>query len=218
MSDIDEIVKRGYSSCDISDALLKLKVHNAGFIPDLKLFASTSGVDTILVGTVSTARFIDKASTTASKVPSDKHWADIITPGTVLVQSQPNEQINAVLGGIMVARLKALDVKGVISHGRIRDVGEMESIGLPIWAKGTSTVGQGLSTKCESVNETVSLDGHEINPGDVCVADRNGVVIIPQDKVKDVLKMLPDMIAADEKVMEAVKGGMPVKDAFAKFR
>lgn len=216
--DISEIKIRGYSACDISDALLKLKVPNAGFIPGLKLYTSESEVNSALVGKISTAKFIDKTSLLSSKIPEDKHWADVVPSGTILIQSQPNEQKNAVLGGIMAARLKFLGVSGIITHGRIRDVNELESIGLPIWAKDTSTVGQGLSTKCESVNEMITLDGHVVFPGDVCVADLNGVVVIPQDKVKQVLKLLPIMVSADEKVMQAVKDGMSVKEAFAKFR
>lgn len=209
---------RGYTACDISDALLKLKVPNAGFIPGLTPYTPLPENSPALVDIVSTAKFVDKASLVPSKVPEDKHWADVVPPNTILIQSQPEGQKNAVLGGIMAARLQVLGVKGVITHGRIRDLTELKNIGLPIWAKETSTVGQGLSTKCESVNEMITLNGHVIHPGDLCVADENGVVIIPQDKIKQVVKMLPDMVSADAKVMEAVKGGMSVKEAFAKFR
>lgn len=45
-----------------------------------------------------------------------------------------------------------------------------------------------------------------------------GIVTIPQDKLDAVLDLLPKLVAADEKVKEAVESGMTVKEAFAKYR
>ena len=57
-----------------------------------------------------------------------------------------------------------------------------------------------------------------VNPGDIVVADRNGVVVIPRGRLGDVLRILPKWVEQEDKVMKAVKGGMSVSEAFAKFR
>jgi regulator of RNase E activity RraA len=213
---------QNYTACDISDALLKLKVPHAGFIPDL--IAYVPPPNRLLIGPVSTALFVAKdtsadANLPSSNIPAGAHWVDLIPAGTILLQSQPRGQRNAVLGGIMAARLHHLDVLAVITHGRIRDVRELKDIGLPVFALGTSTVGQGLSSKCQALNVPITISDVTVSPGDIVVADaENGVVVIPRDRLAEVLELLPKSAAADEKVMEAVKGGMAVSEAFATFR
>ena len=58
-----------------------------------------------------------------------------------------------------------------------------------------------------------------VNPGDVAFQDPvNGVVIIPHDKVQQVVDVLPDIVAADERVKQDVLRGMPVAEAFKLHR
>ncbi len=215
-SQLKELMK--YSACDVSDALLKILGTNgrAGHLTDI---IPQVGNGKRLVGLISTANFVSNAEGgPASDIPKDKHWVDMVTPGSVLIQNQVEDHRNALLGGIMAARLRVLGVKGVITHGKIRDIDELEDIGLPVWSKGRSTVGQGLWAKCESVNRPITVAGIVIEPGDVCVADRNGVVVIPQSCVRDVLERLPKLVATDDHVLIEVKNGMSVKEAFARFR
>lgn len=202
-----------YSACDISDALLKLSIPKAGFLPDI---IPQVGSGKLLVGEISTANFVDKGG--SSSIPNNKHWVDLITPGSVLIQHQAYEHRNAILGGIMAARLNVLGVHGIITSGRVRDIDELEAIGVSVWSKGRSTVGQGLYSKCESVNQPLLISGVVVNPRDIVVADRNGVVVIPRGRLGDVLRILPKWVEQEDKVMKAVKGGMSVSEAFAKFR
>lgn len=130
-----------YSACDISDVLLKLKVPEAGFLPDLTPYAtpqqeSSSNPRQITVAPASTILFLHKdddgTGHPPANIPSDKHWVDMTTPGTIVIASQPEGQRNAVVGGIMAARMKKLDAKGVVVHGRIRDLEELKLTNLPV--------------------------------------------------------------------------------------
>jgi hypothetical protein len=150
--DVDRtIVKelRKYGACDISDALLKLKVPGAGFLPDLipycippKHFISDSDVSSddrlVFIRPASTVLFIakkdDGSGHPPSNIPKEKHWADLTVtqPGTFIIISQPEGQKNAVLGGIMALRMKNLLAQGVVVHGRIRDIAELKESGLMV--------------------------------------------------------------------------------------
>lgn len=57
---------------------------------------------------------------------------DLAQSGTFVVESQPEGQRNAVLGGIMALRMKVLGVEGIIVHGRIRDLEELAATGLTV--------------------------------------------------------------------------------------
>ena len=66
---------------------------------------------------------------------------------------------------------------------------------------------------------SLDLDGTIINPGDLIFSDpTNGVIVIPQDKVSDVIKILPGLVEADDRVKDDVLMGMSVQDAFKRHR
>lgn len=133
---------KAYNACDISDALLKLKVPNAGFLPDLKLQTSSTSntspspsLDLVTIAPASTVTFVSKTVNEergASNIPKGKHWVDLSVPETIVVISQPEGQKCAVVGGIMGERMKYLDVKGVVVDGRVRDLEELGETGLPV--------------------------------------------------------------------------------------
>jgi regulator of RNase E activity RraA len=134
-------ILRRYGACDISDALLKLKVPGAGFLPDLipyrgQISEDTGKLQPILVAPVSTVLFIPKnddgSAYPPSNIPAGEHWVDLTQAGTIAVLSQPEGQRNAVLGGIMVLRMKKLSALGVVVHGRIRDIQELKDTELMV--------------------------------------------------------------------------------------
>lgn len=57
-----------------------------------------------------------------------------------------------------------------------------------------------------------------VNPGDFITADIDGMACCPRELVQRVLEVIPTIFAADRKCMEAIKAGMSIEDAFAKFR
>ncbi|KZZ96691.1 Demethylmenaquinone methyltransferase [Moelleriella libera RCEF 2490] len=237
-----------YSACDISDALLKLKVPGAGYLAELRAISST---DALTIAPVSTILFaakgrVEDEATLAvpANVPKDTHWADLTEPDTFVVMKQPPGQTNAICGGIMALRMKVRGVKGIIVAGRVRDVQELQSTNLPvimspppplpvkhpekrgatfshgqILALGQSTVGAGGGSIPWALQVPLEINGVVVRPGDVAFQDPvNGVVILPHEKVQQVLDMLPKLTAADDKVKEAVLGGMSVYDAFKLHR
>jgi regulator of RNase E activity RraA len=65
----------------------------------------------------------------------------------------------------------------------------------------------------------LNLDGTIVNPGDLVFSDAiNGVVVIPQDKVSDLISLLPGLVEADNRVKAEVSKGMTVQEAFKKYR
>ncbi|EFY91252.1 Demethylmenaquinone methyltransferase [Metarhizium acridum CQMa 102] len=225
-----------YTACDISDALLKLKVPGAGFIADLNPYSTKPGkdADALTIAPVSTILFAAKGEVLPEpqpNVPKDTHWSDATEPGTFVVMKQPPGQTNAVCGGIMALRMKMRNVKGIMVAGRVRDVQELKSTSLPVLpfptthldskvlAHGLSTVGSGGGSVPWAMQVPLDINGVTVSPGDIAFQDPvNGVVIIPGDKVDQVLEMLPKLVAADDKVKQDVLKGMSVYDAFKLHR
>ncbi|RDW60449.1 uncharacterized protein DSM5745_10907 [Aspergillus mulundensis] len=232
------IVPRLYQ---VSDALLKIQKptdgspSRAGHLADLTPFSPSLGRNTTgpkIIAPASTIQFIPKSSSAASLLteftsppsenqtfPKGTHWVDNTEPNTIVLISQPPGQQCAVVGGIMAVRMKALGIKGVVVDGRIRDLSEIQGAELPVWAKGTSTVGTGAEAKPGLRNVRVDVGGVSVEPGDIVFCDPlEGVVVIPKDSLDKVLEVMPGIVEADDRVKEAVEGGMSVFEAFKKFR
>jgi regulator of RNase E activity RraA len=119
----------------------------------------------------------------------------------------------------MALRLARLSAKGIIVHGQVRDLSELRSTGLPIWALGTSTVGAGAESKPHAIDVPIKVGHTEVKAGDLVFMDwENGCVVIPQELVGKVVELLPRLVGADEKVKEDVAKGVSVKEAFQRHR
>jgi regulator of RNase E activity RraA len=88
-----------------------------------------------------------------------------------------------------------------------------------IWAKSTSIVGAGAESKPHAVQVPLDIDGTTVKPGDLVFSDAaNGVVVIPQNQVSEVVSLLPYLVEADDRVKGDVSKGMTVQEAFKRHR
>ncbi|KAF2400900.1 RraA-like protein [Trichodelitschia bisporula] len=229
-----------YTACDISDALLKLSVPGAGFLPNILPLPQTTTphqpakyiapASTVLFLPHSTPSFpnppppLDTLTTALTtplpNIPPGVPYADLAVPGTIMLLSQPADQHCAVLGGIMAARIAARGVRGVLVDGRVRDLGEIRGTGIPVWSKGVSTVGAGAQTKAWAVGCEVQVGETVVRTGDIIMIDpsSHAAVSIPAELLQRVLDMLPRLTAADENVLREVKEGLDVAGAFKRWR
>ncbi|CRG84756.1 V-type H+-transporting ATPase subunit I [Talaromyces islandicus] len=221
------------SACDISDALLKLQKLPPGVQPRAGQLADITPVSPYIgrqadkpkiIAPAVTFQFIPKGDPApavenpeVNGFPSGKHWVDWTQPGTITVINQPPGQYCAVLGGIMAARMSYLGVKGVVANGRVRDLAELSNSGLHVWSKATTTVGTGAEAKAGLRNVPIDFNGVTVNTGDIVFCDSlEGVVVIPQELLDDVLELSPKLIEQDDKVKAEVENGLSVFDAMQK--
>lgn len=92
-----------------------------------------------MVARASTLKLIDKSDQIQPLSPDDRnagpkasHWVDETEEDTVLVIEQPPHQICAAIGGIMASRMKFRGVRACVVGGRVRDLAELKSSGLPV--------------------------------------------------------------------------------------
>jgi regulator of RNase E activity RraA len=95
----------------------------------------------------------------------------------------------------------------VVVDGLVRDLDGVLALGdFPVFARGTTPLGP-LHRGPGEVNFPVSVGGIVVNPGDVILGDADGVVVVPQDSVEDVLQRLDTRAAAQAEYQSAVARG-----------
>jgi regulator of RNase E activity RraA len=100
-------------------------------------------------------------------------------PGDVLVVSAPGGTDNALWGGVLSTLAAKRGIAALVTDGLVRDVSEMRTAGLPVWAAGLLPTGPSFDGKGE-VNTPISCGGVVVQPGDIVVADEDGVVVVPR--------------------------------------
>lgn len=109
-------------------------------------------------------------------------------PGDVLVIDGKGDRTSALMGTIMMTACRQLGLAGVIIDGAARDSLEIEEMGFPVFCVGTNPNGPTKNVPGR-IGHPVSCGGVTVRPGDLVVADADGVVVIERERVEDLLPL-----------------------------
>ena len=111
---------------------------------------------------------------------------ELCKPGDILVVGCSSESGDGFFGDLLAESCKARGVKGLVIEGGVLDTREMTEMGFPVWSKAVSAKGTVKAT-VGAVNIPIVCAGQHVVPGDVVVADDDGVVIVERKSAASVL-------------------------------
>ncbi len=134
-----------------------------------------------------------------------------ITPGDVVVSAFAGHTGCAAAGDRLVGMMKNNGAAGFITDGPVRDYDGIVSVGLPVWCAGLTPASPHMSGP-GSVGFPIQIGGQEIETGDMIVADRDGVVVVPFERIDDVIEKLAQISELEKSLDAKVAQGLKVPD------
>jgi 4-hydroxy-4-methyl-2-oxoglutarate aldolase len=131
---------------------------------------------------------------------------DVVQPGDVLVVTTTSASTDGMFGDLLGTSCQAHGVVGLIIDAGIRDTADLTTMKFPVWAMAISAQGTVKAT-AGSVNIPVVCAGTIVNPGDVIVADNDGVVVVPRDRAQEVAELAARRIAKEEQSRQRLSRG-----------
>lgn len=205
----------GLRVADVCDGMDAVGLHNRGLVDaDIRpLWRDTVNFTHRFIGIAVTARYVPSQEPTAGQRPiedydrwsgnwyskrSSEPFVPLLRPGSALVIEDTAEADVGSIGSNNIMSWKLKGCVGVVTSATARDTDEIITEKVPLYFR---RPGRGIRpgrNEIESVNRPIAVGGVLVKPGDVIVADGDGVVVVPRDKAMDVAAYAKKILEGDK--------------------
>jgi 4-hydroxy-4-methyl-2-oxoglutarate aldolase len=127
-------------------------------------------------------------------------------PGDLLVVTTTSESTDGVFGELLATSLQSRGVRGLVTTTGVRDTEELRAMSFPVWSAAVSAQGTVKAT-AGSVNVPVAIGRTVVRPGDVVVADDDGIVLVPRRDSAVAIEAATARVAKEEQTRAALAVG-----------
>lgn len=175
---------------------------------------TTSG---IVVGRCRTTLWADMFHVDPRPYDLELQAVDSCQPDDVLIAAAGGSLRSGIWGELLTTAARNGGCVGAVVDGAVRDVAKIRSMDFPVLARGTCLYDSRDRQRVIDRDVPVEIDGVVFSPGDLVVADEDGIVVVPQSAEREVLRAAWEKVHAENEVRDAICNGMKSVAAFEKY-
>jgi len=153
--------------------------------------------------------------------PSKRHLGinaiNAAEAGDVIVIDNSGRIDTSCWGGILANGAKIKELSGVVIDGACRDIDDCVEVDFPVYARGSVVATARGRIMEEATNVMIQFCGVQVRPGDIVLADKSGVVIIPQERFMEVLEKAEALYQKEEAMVSEIRSGASLISVDEKF-
>jgi len=204
---------RNVEAASVADAMEQLYGTKAYMSHDMRPVAKTKFAGPAV--TVLLKKEEHKEGSKASQGMLDA--IDAAPPGSVYVMVLEDGLDYAGIGALMSTAMKVRGLTGAVVDGSVRDTPQLARLQFPVFSRGTAPSTTINHYRFAGANIPVKCAGAMVSPGDIIVADEDGVVVVPKAKAAEVLKKSEELDNTEHTMLPFIEKFKSIKEAVAKF-
>ena len=208
-----ELMRRHFTAAVVCDAL-----DAEGFArqsPRVPLKPLTA--EGVLIGRCKTTLWAEMAHPDPRPYELELTAVDSCIPDDVLICAANGSMRSGIWGELLSTAARNRGCVGVIADGAVRDLARMKLMGFAVFARGSVLYDSRDRQRVIDFDVPVEIDGVVFAPGDLVVADDDGVVVVPQRIEAAVVRRAWEKVGAENEVRDAIAAGMLAAEAFRTF-
>lgn len=206
-------IERNLYTAVLSDALDDMGIRDRAMREDLRPIGQETG----FAGWARTVSCADVYYLPENPYTLEIEALDSVLPGEVVVVDTRESKRNAPWGELLSTAARARGARGAVIDGLVRDVKKIVELGFPVIAAGIKPVDSRGRGMVIDYNVPVKCGGVRVSPGDLIVADFDGVLAIPASAVDEAVRRATDKVSRENSSrMELMKGAY-LRDVYDKY-
>jgi regulator of RNase E activity RraA len=208
-----DMMRQSFYSAVVCDALdAEGRPHQSPRMPIAPLT-----VNQVLVGRCKTTLWADMAHADPKPYELELAAVDSCRPDDIIIAAAAGSMRSGIWGELLTTAARNQGCVGVIVDGAVRDLAKMRALAFPVFARGVCIYDSKDRQRVIDIDVTVEIDGVRFSPGDLVIADEDGIVVVPKEIEAVVVRKAWEKVFAENEVRDAIRAGMKATDAFARY-
>jgi regulator of RNase E activity RraA len=171
----------------------------------------------VLIGRAHTMLATDRHVTLDDPYGLEIDAIDTLPENGVMIASTNRSTRTCIWGELLSTATRARGGRGAIIDGHVRDVRAIEAMQFPVFATGMRPVDSAGRSTVVSYNEPVEVGGVVVHPGEIVIADVDGIVVIPRDVEDEAIAMAREKVAGENAMRDYLREGQSLRSAYDRF-
>jgi regulator of RNase E activity RraA len=172
---------------------------------------------TVLIGRCKTTLWAEMAHVDPEPYALELRAVDSCRPDDVFIAAAGGSMRSGIWGELLSTAARRGGCVGAIVDGAARDIARMTRMEFPVWARGACAYDSKDRGRVVDVDVPVEIDGVRFCPGDLVVADLDGVVVVPQEAEREVIRRAWEKVHAEDATRKAIAEGMSATAVYKKY-